>query len=134
MGSIDRPRRRSKLTEQEIESLKADIIQRQQLRGVMSENGYEVLSLEFNVNQRTIMRLDQRGPVVAPHAKLPQSEMNAIYRRRQIYWQARKLHDEQFSRKVILERYRVSQKTFVRWMHVAQDEQREINQEVRRAA
>lgn len=129
-----RPKRRARLTPQESESLKKDIEQREQLRSVMSANSLDVLGLEYNVSTLTIIRLDRRGPVETPHTKLPKEVMEAIYARRRIYWKARELHDAQFSRKVIMERFNISSETFLRWLHVLQQEQRQVNQELRRAA
>lgn len=126
-----RIRRRAKLTQSEIESLKADLRQRQQLRTVMGENSHDVLSLEFNCNPRTIMRVEKRGPVSSPYTKLDEETMRLLFRRRQVYWQARELHDKHFSRKVILERYNISQETLLRWMHVMQDERRQVDEDFR---
>lgn len=116
-------RRCARLTQDEIDRLLPDLQQRQILRSVMAENSLEVLSMEFCVAAKTIIRIDQRNGKRAQRQKLPLETMRAIYRRRRVYWSARQIHDDHYSKKQIMSRYNISSETFLRWLQVMQDKQ-----------
>ncbi|MDX1559056.1 MAG: hypothetical protein R3193_09135, partial [Marinobacter sp.] len=92
------------------------------------------LVMEFGVSLKAIQRIDRRGAVFNRYNRLEYETVQALHRRRQLYWQARDLHDKHFSRKVIAERYDIDMTTIKRYAQVMQDEQRQVNQELRRAA
>jgi len=109
-----RPRRRKKLTADELVSLQSDLLERIRLKSILAENSKEVLGVELGISEASVARMDGLDYAAERCPRIKPESVREVQQRRKIYWSTRAVYDPTYSTAAIMRRYGISKTTLAR--------------------